>query len=216
MTEYLDRLPIGERVSTAHLTGNELWPFDTDLETRPLDPPLIPEPARQGLDGVDCISCETRRDLDVWRDDRWLVRIPAEPSGLPIVAVLISRAHHDLETLPHELATELGPMIQRVARAVGRLEDVGRVHVNRWGDGSEHFHVWLLPRPKGMWQLRGALLAAWDDLLPKVPADEWAGNRLAVVAALVAEGGQALIELSRPRAGAGPTTPRTRGPSRKP
>jgi hypothetical protein len=24
-----------------------------------------------------------------------------------------------------------------------------------------------------MWQLRGALLAVWDDLLPKVPADEW-------------------------------------------
>jgi diadenosine tetraphosphate (Ap4A) HIT family hydrolase len=193
MTDYLRRLPIGERLSTRPLTGNELWPFDADLETRPLEPPVIPEPERQGPDGVDCISCQPQPDLDVWRDEQWLVRIPAEPSGLPIVAVLVSRAHHDLETLPSELLTELGPMMQRVARAIGRLEDVGRVHVNRWGDGSEHFHVWFLPRPKGMWQLRGALLAAWDDLLPKVAADEWDRNRRAVVAALADEGGQALV-----------------------
>jgi hypothetical protein len=84
-------------------------------------------------------------------------------------------------------------MIQRVARAIGGLEDVGRVHINRWGDGSEHFHMWFLPRPKGMWQLRGAMLAVWDDLLPKVPADEWARNRKAVAAALAAKGGEALL-----------------------
>jgi diadenosine tetraphosphate (Ap4A) HIT family hydrolase len=97
-----------------------------------------------------------------------------------------------LEDLPADLAADLGPMIQRVSRAIGSLEDVGRVHVNRWGDGSEHFHVWFLARPKGMWQLRGALLAAWDDLLPKVPQDEWDENRRRVAAALAAEGGDAL------------------------
>ena len=118
--------------------------------------------------------------FDVWQDEHWALGIPAEPSGLPVIAVLISRAHHDLEDLPAELAAELGPMIQRVARAVGSLEDVGRVHVNRWGDGGEHFHVWFLGRPKGMWQLRGALLAVWDDLLPKVPQEEWDRNRRAV------------------------------------
>jgi diadenosine tetraphosphate (Ap4A) HIT family hydrolase len=193
MSEYLRRLPIGERLSTKPLTGNELWPFDADLETRPLEPPIVPEPARWGVDGVDCRSCEPDPTLDAWHDERWLVRIPAEPTGLPIVAILLSRAHHDLETLPGELTAELGPMIQRVARAIGRLDDVGRVHVNRWGDGSEHFHVWFLPRPKGMWQLRGALLAAWDDLLPKVPRDEWGRSRQAVVEALAEDGGRALI-----------------------
>ncbi|HEX6654665.1 MAG TPA: hypothetical protein VF153_00485, partial [Candidatus Limnocylindria bacterium] len=109
------------------------------------------------------------------------------------IAVLQPRAHHDLETLPPELAAELAPMIQRVARAIAALEDVGRVHVNRWGDGSEHFHVWFLPRPKGMLQLRGALLAAWDDMLPKVPRDEWDRNRAAVARALAAESGEPLI-----------------------
>ena len=84
-------------------------------------------------------------------------------------------------------------MIQRVARAIGSLEDVGRVHVNRWGDGSEHFHVWFLARPKGMWQLRGALLAAWDDLLPRVPQEEWDRNRRAVAERLAADGGELLL-----------------------
>jgi diadenosine tetraphosphate (Ap4A) HIT family hydrolase len=193
MSDYLRRQPVGKRLSTAPLTGNELWPFDADLETRVLEPPTIPEPARWGVDGVDCQSCQPAPTADAWQDDRWLVRIPAEPTGLPIVAILLSRAHHDLETLPTELTAELGPMIQRLAGAIGRLEDVGRVHVNRWGDGSEHFHMWFLPRPKGMWQLRGALLPVWDDLLPKVPADEWGRNRRAVVRALAEGGGEALI-----------------------
>jgi diadenosine tetraphosphate (Ap4A) HIT family hydrolase len=104
-----------------------------------------------------------------------------------MVAVLQPKAHHDLDDLPPELAAELGPMIQRVARAIGRIGSVGRVHVNRWGDGGSHFHVWFLARPKGMWQMRGAMLAVWDDLLPKVPADEWDANRRAVAAALAGE-----------------------------
>ena len=193
MSDYLRRLPIGRRVSTAPLTGNDLWPFDVDLETVPLAEPIIPEPARAGPGGVDCSSCQRDATFDVWQDDHWVLGIPAEPSGLPIIAVLVSRAHHDLEDLPADLASELGPMIQRVARAIGSLADVGRVHVNRWGDGSEHFHVWFLARPKGMWGLRGALLAAWDDLLPNVPQDEWDRNRQAVAEALAAGGGYSLL-----------------------
>jgi diadenosine tetraphosphate (Ap4A) HIT family hydrolase len=193
VSEYLRRLPIGKRVSTAPLTGNELWPFDADLETAALDEPQIPEPPRGGAGGVDCSSCGREAGFDVWQDQRWALGIPAEPSGLPVIAVLMSQAHHDLEDLPADLAAGLGPMIQRVARAVGSLDDVGRVHVNRWGDGNEHFHVWFLARPKGMWQLRGALLAAWDDLLPKVPQDEWDRNRRAVAEGVAAGGGRVLL-----------------------
>lgn len=192
MSDYLRRLPIGQRVSTAPLTGSDLWPFDVDLETVPLDEPQIPEPPRGRADGVDCSSCQRTFGFDVWHDEHWALGIAEQPSGLPILAVLISQAHHDLEDLPEELVAELGPMIQRVARAIGSLEDVARVHVNRWGDGSEHFHVWFLARPKGMWQLRGALLAAWDDLLPKVPQNEWDRNRRVVAEAMAAGGGELL------------------------
>ncbi|HET6744753.1 MAG TPA: hypothetical protein VFH90_02775 [Candidatus Limnocylindria bacterium] len=192
MSDYLRRLPIGERLSTGPLMDSELWPFDVQTETRPLEPPIIPEPERRGERGVDCRNCEAAPALDAWMDEHWLVRVPSEPTGLPLVVVLLSRAHHDLESLPPELAGELGSMIQRVAQAISRLEDVGRVHVNRWGDGSEHFHIWFLARPKGMWQLRGAMLAVWDDLLPKVPTDEWDRNRREVAAALAEGGGEAL------------------------
>ena len=192
MSDYLRRLPIGQRISTAPLTGDALWPFDADLETVPLDEPQLPEPARAGVGGVDCPNCQPASEWAAWQDERWVVRIPREPTGLPIVVVLMTRAHHDLETLPPQLTAELGPMIQRVARAIAALDDVGRVHVNRWGDGSEHFHLWFLARPVGMRQLRGALLAAWDDLLPKVPQAEWERNRAEVVAAIAADGGEVL------------------------
>ncbi|HEY7464799.1 MAG TPA: hypothetical protein VH987_10265 [Candidatus Limnocylindria bacterium] len=193
MSDYLRRLPIGHRVSTAALTGDDLWPFDTDLETVPLDEPHLPEPPRAGEGGVDCPTCKPAEERAVWRNQHWELRTGPEPAGLPMVAVLLSRAHHDLEALPPGLAAELGRMLQRVARAIGDLPDVGRVHVNRWGDGSEHFHVWFLGRPKGMWQLRGAMLAVWDDLLPKLPQEEWARNRQNVAAALAAEEGESLV-----------------------
>jgi hypothetical protein len=65
---------------------------------------------------------------------------------------------------------------------------VGRAHFSRWGDGSEHFHLWFLARPLGMMQMRGAMLAVWDDLLPRVP-DAERSEAARVVAAALAEGG---------------------------
>lgn len=194
--EYLARLPIGERLPIGAVAHDDLFPLEGEILVRPLQAPVIPEPLRRGEPGGGpCPRCtEPDGDFAVWRDARWEVGINPEPSGLPIVAVLQPIAHHDLEDLPADLAAELGPMIQRVARAIGRLGEVGRVHVNRWGDGSQHFHLWFLARPKGMWQMRGAMLAVWDDLLPRVPADEWRRNRARVAAAMAEEGGTALVE----------------------
>jgi len=181
---YLGRLPIGERLPLGDTADDELFPFEGQIVTRILDPPTIPEPQRRGVQSADCWSCRPRDEDVAWEDHHWRVVVKPEPHALPMVAILLPKAHHDLEDLPDELSTELGPMIQRVARAIGTLDDVGRVHVNRWGDGSFHFHVWFLARPLGMWQMRGAMLAVWDDLLPKVPAEEWDTNRRAVAAAL--------------------------------
>ena len=47
---------------------------------------------------------------------------------------------------------------------------MARAHFARWGDGSEHFHLWALARPAGMMQGRGPMLAFWDDVLPEMPA----------------------------------------------
>jgi diadenosine tetraphosphate (Ap4A) HIT family hydrolase len=187
-SDYVRRLPIGQRLPVGEMVDDPLFPFEGEMTTHPLDPPVLPEPPRRGEPGGDaCGACSGNGVTPDWEDERWMVLIGPEPHGLPMVAVLQPKAHHDLDDLPPELAAELGPMIQRVARAIGRIGSVGRVHVNRWGDGGSHFHVWFLARPKGMWQMRGAMLAVWDDLLPKVPADEWDANRRAVAAALAGE-----------------------------
>jgi diadenosine tetraphosphate (Ap4A) HIT family hydrolase len=193
-SEYVRRLPIGERMPLGEVADDPLFPFEGQISTRPLDEPLLPEPPRRGEPGGDpCGACEGTGGGVVWEDERWWVLVEEEPHGLPMIAVLMPKAHHDLEDLPPVLAFELGPMIQRVARAIGDVEGVGRVHVNRWGDGGSHFHVWFLARPRGMWQMRGAMLAVWDDLLPRIPPEEWRANRRTVAAGMASDGGVALV-----------------------
>lgn len=192
-SDYVRRLPIGERLPVDELLDDPLFPFEGDLRLRALEEPLLPEPERFGIDPADCGLCRGDGAQPIWEDEHWRLRSRAEPHGLPMVGVLVPRSHHDLEDLPPPLAAELGPMIQRVARSIGRLESVGRVHVNRWGDGSFHFHVWFLARPRGMWQMRGAMLAVWDDLLPRVPAEEWEASRRTVASAMAEGGGTSLL-----------------------
>jgi hypothetical protein len=69
------------------------------------------------------------------------------------------------------MAAELGVLTVHLARAIEALPHVARAHVSRWGDGSEHLHVFFFARPEGFAQLRGTCLAIWDDLLPAQPID---------------------------------------------
>jgi diadenosine tetraphosphate (Ap4A) HIT family hydrolase len=192
-SKYLRRLPLGERLPLGDLLEDPLFPFEGEIRMRPLEAPIVPEPGRYGEDAADCGLCASDHEHTIWQGERWRVQSRAEPHGLPMVAVLLPVAHHDLEDLPPDLAAELGVMVVRVARAVRSLDPVGRVHVARWGDGSYHAHVWFLARPRGMWQMRGAMLAIWDDLLPRMPEDEWLANRRAVAAALAAQEGMARV-----------------------
>ena len=119
------------------------------------------------------------------------------PGGLPVVLILESRSHLDLGDLSNMLAAELGVMTVRLERAIRSLDGVARVHVNRWGDGAAHLHLWFLARPYGRLQLRGSFLPMWNELLPPIPEHTWREN-LALVAAWLAEfGGQALAEPPR-------------------
>lgn len=192
-TPYVSRLPVGERLPVPEMAHWDIFPFEGDLQVKVLDPPLLPEPPRNGEPGgTDCWVCTEPDKGVIWRDDRWHVRGLEKPTGLPAVVTLYPNDHHDLDDLPDELTAELGLMIRRTARAAGSLDGVARVHVNRWGDGSAHLHIWFLARPVGMWQMRGTCLAIWDDILPPVPEAEWRAGLDRIAAALAADGGAAV------------------------
>ncbi len=173
------------------------FPFEGHLRAKSVDPPVAVEPPRLGEDPTTCDACQTPDDAYIWVADRWRVRAPERPSGLPVVLILEPRSHLDLGDLPNLLSAELGVMTVRLERAIRSLEGVARVHVNRWGDGSAHLHLWFLARPIGWLQLRGTFLSLWDDILPPVPESQWREN-LALVGAWLAEfGGRALVEPPR-------------------
>jgi hypothetical protein len=54
------------------------------------------------------------------------------------------------------------------------------VHIGRWGEGSEHFHLWFMGRPARLPQLASSFAAIWDDILPPLPEDLWRENLDAV------------------------------------
>ena len=88
----------------------------------------------------------------------------------------------DLDGLTDELAAELGQMIMRIERAIHAVGDIGRVHVQRWGDGASHFHMWFYGRPAGVMSMLGFGMTLWEPVLPPTPDDVWEQN-LAIVAA---------------------------------
>jgi hypothetical protein len=164
------------------------------MRVKPLAAPVEVEPPRSGEDGTNCVACGTPDDAYIWVSERWRVRAMDRPTGLPMVLILECRSHLDLGDLPNLLAAELGVMTVRLERAIRSLDGVARVHVNRWGDGSAHLHLWFLARPYGRLQLRGTFLSLWDDILPVIPEQQWREN-LAMVAAWLADfGGRAIAE----------------------
>ena len=170
------------------------FPFEGDMRVKQLAAPVDVEPPRSGEDGADCVACSTPDDAYIWVSERWRVRAMDRPTGLPMVLILECRSHLDMGDLPNLLAAELGVMTVRLERAIRSLDGVARVHVNRWGDGSAHLHMWFLARPYGRLQLRGTFLSLWDDILPVIPEQQWREN-LALVAAWLADfGGKANAE----------------------
>lgn len=179
--------------SLDELIADSWFPFAGHITVKPLDPPVIPEPDRGGVDAAKCRACQ-RPDGDyVWTDDNWRL-FGVLPTQLRGIVLLETRGHRDsFADLPPGLLAEIGPMIARVEKALIGLGDVARVHVNRWGDGGAHFHLWFMPRPLGVLQLRGSMLPMWLDLMPDVEPDEAAGALRAIASAMAAESGTAHV-----------------------
>ncbi len=151
------------------------------------------EPVRMG-ESADrpCIPCAGfEPDHVVWEDEHWVLTHPGTPSGLPLVLVLNTREHTDLPDLDDELASQFGRISTRLARIMGHLPHIGRVHVDRWGDGSAHFHVWFFARTAGLADVLGSYAAEWDDILPPGPEDIWRQDLHTVATKLANWGGHA-------------------------
>ena len=161
----------------------ETWPFEGALRPRLLLPPATDEKRRNGEGGVDCYACGKSSDDLIWEDEHWQLT-PIGPTGLPLVLILEPKEHYDIESLPPELAAELGPLMQRVERAVRAAGEIGRVHIGRWGEGGEHLHWWFMGRPARMRQLSDSFAAIWDEILPPVPEEIWRESVEAAAAAL--------------------------------
>jgi diadenosine tetraphosphate (Ap4A) HIT family hydrolase len=163
----------------------DTFPFDGAMAPRPLLPPVEAEERRYGAGGVDCYRCGLSDDDCVWTNKRWILHAPLEAPGLPMIVLLAPREHYaELDDLPPELMNELGAMLARVEGAVYSVGDIGRVHVCKWGDGSEHLHWWFIARPARVPQLIGSFAAIWNDVLPPLPEDVWRDNLAAVRTAL--------------------------------
>ncbi|MFH8925809.1 HIT family protein [Streptomyces pristinaespiralis] len=195
-SEYVRRLPIGERIPfpSDGIPFWEVFPYEGDLRIKVLDEPTLPEPARHGEAGAsECAACGSPDSDFLWTDDHWRLSADPEPGALPATVLLQPRGHYDLHELPPERAAELGVMLQRVERAIKSLGGVARVHVNKWGDGGAHLHIFLIARPEGMMQMRGSCLPLWDDVLPKVPRGVWEATNRKIAEAMAKDGGSAHV-----------------------
>jgi hypothetical protein len=194
---WSDTLIVVPNTSLPAFTDWSSFPFEGEFRVKKLEEPAAVEPPRKGEAKADCAKCHTPDDAYIWVNENWRVRSMDRPSGLPMVLILESRSHLDLGDLPNMLAAELGVMTVRLERAIRSLDGVARVHVNRWGDGAAHLHLWFMARPLGRLQLRGSFLTLWDEILPPIPESQWREN-LALIAAWLAEfGGEPLAKPPR-------------------
>ena len=167
---------------------------DGKIAPKVLRPPA-PEPPRVGeVPEKPCHACEGfDPDRVVWEDEHWVLTHNGEPSGLPLVVVLWSRRHHDMWEMDDETSSELGRVSTRLVRIIGKLDNIGRVQVNRWADGSAHLHVWFQARPVGLPNVRGSYAVEWDDVLPPGPEDVWRRDLRTVGTKLANWGGHARV-----------------------
>src|SRR4051794_37967279 len=125
LSPFHSHLPVGDRMSAEPVQADPFQPFEGELTVVPIQVPEVPEPPRNGEPGGGaCFRCEHPDRGVIWRDEHWHVRGPHEPTGLPMVLHMAPNAHCTLHTMSPEVAAAMGPLIQRVAVAIGQIPGV--------------------------------------------------------------------------------------------
>lgn len=182
------RLPLPE------IAGWDVFPWevvDGVLRPKVLAPPAPEKPRNGEVGTVGCHACAVPDERVVWEDEHWQLIHLGGPSGLPVVLMLNTREHLDAGELSDDLASELGRITNRLVRIIEGLDGVGRCHVNRWGDGGRHFHLWFFGRTQGLATILGSYAVEWDEVLPPVPEDLWRDDLHTIATKLANWGGDA-------------------------
>ena len=190
-TDDEGRLP----VAVEEMPGWDIYPYEIDsLRLKPLQPLAAEEPPRRGEAASDCWCTQPTGEDDgtlVWSNERWRLQI-ARSTGLPVALLLSPLEHHDLPSLPTELAAEMGELIVAVGDAIEHVPSVGRFQLAKYGDGGAHAHLFFMGRPARILQFRGSPLIDWEENLPRVPLEVLQRNARVVADRLVVHlGGRA-------------------------
>jgi hypothetical protein len=167
-----------------------IFPFEGELRVKQPWPDQEHDLPRTGEGDEPCPSCARGDDEYLWVDDRWRV-VTAERMAAPTV-FLETREHLDLCDFTDEIAAEYGQLQVRLDRAFLASGGIGRTHMNRWGDGGAHFHLWCYGRPIGSLSMLGFGMPMWAQILPPLSEQEW-HDRLIRIAEALAEGGGTVI-----------------------
>ena len=185
----------GGRLPMTSAAEWDVFPWEVvggHLVPKVLRPPLAAEPPRQGDPGGDpCPVCAGATDRWIWENDRWSLK-PLR-GGLPLVLMLEPREHLDLPDLDDDLASECGRLTVWLCRIMSNLAHVGRVHVQRIGDGVAHLHLWFIARPERIPGILGSMTVEWDDMLPPPPEEVWHDDLRTVARRLATHDGRALV-----------------------
>lgn len=183
------------RLPAPDISGWDIFPWesvDGAVVPKTLGEPGAEEPREGDQGGEPCFACAGfPPDRVVWEDEHWVLTSTDGPTGMPLVLTLWTREHLDVGSFDDEHAAELGRIANRLVRIIEAMPGIGRVHVNRWGDGSAHSHVWFVARPAGFAQIKGSYAVEWDDILPPVPEGVWRADLHTVATKLANWGGHA-------------------------
>jgi hypothetical protein len=151
----------------------DIFPWEGEsIRPRVVQPPAD-EPTRHGEGDKPCRCTGEPSPNAIWHNDRWEVRAMDKPGGLPLLVILAPLEHLDLEHLDDAMASELGKITVWLHRIMAGMDNIGRVHVSKWGDGGSHLHVCFIARTARLANILGSPAVDWDEILPPVPEDIW-------------------------------------------
>lgn len=193
----VDQVGPGGRLPMTPAATWDAFPWevlDGVMVPKVLAPPLDVATPREGdPGGKECGTCgNASSDSLLWENDGWTLR-PVTRGGLPLILMLETKEHLDFTDLSDEQASELGRLSLWIARIMESLDNIGRTHVMRIGDGGAHLHVWFIGRPDRFGQILGSFAIEYDDMLPTTPEDLWLADQKTVARKLAQHDGRALV-----------------------